>query len=235
MPEEPTVGTLRISEPGSTILGRDLCLKSGDILETINGRIFRGTEADLEKRFREQKQGPMALGFRRGDKSFAVLAPSHRLGYWIETQAPADVAENVINPLVLRNWEILADQNQVYDLQPASPGLLALIAPPFWLLQMRLWIPGAALLAAAMVAVSVSPIMFTAVYLASGLHIWHAGPRYFRKDRKARGMAPLMVLAAPSEKAAHLALHKIHPSAIFAFSVQTENSESSETKANDQI
>ena len=228
MPEETAIGTLRLSEPGNTVLGRDLCLKSGDVLETVNGRAFTGNEINLENRFREANKGPLALGFRRGDASFTVLAASHRLGYWIETKVPANVTENTINPLVLRNWEILADQNEVYDIQPLSPGILALIAPPFWLLQMRLWIPGAALFAAAMVALSVSPIMFTAVYLASGLHIWHAGPRYFRKDRKARGMTPLLVVAAPSEKAAHAALRRVHPNAVFAFSPPAEKAEGSE-------
>jgi hypothetical protein len=208
---------LRLAGPHSTPVGRLLCLEEGDLLCAVNGQPFDGDEKALAERMAAGGGKPQALTFRRAGNLFTVLSPTARLGVWEPVLAPAETGLSKINPDVLTNWEILADGENAYDLQPTSPGILALIAPPVWLLQMRLWVPAAALTAAGMVALAVSPLMLLAVYIAGGLHIWHAGPRYFRKDRVARGMSPRVVLAAPSEKAAHAAFSRLEPAARFAF------------------
>ncbi len=212
---QPTL--LRLVGPQATPIGRSLCLQEGDLLCAINGLSFDGDERALFDRFAAAGGKALALTFRRGTALVTVLSPTARLGIWEPVSAAPEEGLARINPDVLTNWEILADREGLYDLQPLAPGLLALIAPPVWLLQMRLWVPASALIAAGMVALAVSPLMLAAVYIAAGLHIWHAGPRYFRKDRMARGMAPLAVLAAPSERAAHAALLRLEPSARFVF------------------
>lgn len=223
----PADSTIRLTDPVTAHRGRELFLKPGDTLVTINGKGFRGTERDLAARFKELAQGQLALGFRRNGVVFTVLSDSPALGVWEPAPVPKDVEEKPINPAILRNWEILASADKTYDLQPLSTGVLALVAAPLWLLQMRLWIPGAALFAAAMVSLAVSPVMFAAVYISSGLHIWYAGPRYFRKDRLHLGMKPQYVLAAPHERAAHAALLRLEPSARFAFAAQQMQTQTS--------
>jgi hypothetical protein len=218
MSHDPHSVTLRLAAPPATPLGRLLCLREGDRLCAINGQPFAGDEKALAAQIATAGGGrPVALTFRRGAALFTVLSPTARFGLWEEVPASPEEGMTRINPAVLGNWEILADRTGCYDLHPLSAGLLALIAPPVWFLQMRLWVPAAALVAAGMVAFAVAPLMLLAVYVAAGLHVWHAGPRYFRKDRMARGMTPLAVLAAPGERAAHAALLRLEPSARFVF------------------
>ena len=217
MSDAPTGNALRLMGPASTPHGKELCLHDEDILVAVNGARFEGTEKDLSAKVVQAKGRPLALTFARREHLVTVLSSSSRLGVWEHTVWSDDVVIGKMNPNVLSNWEILQATDGQYDLQCLTTGILALIAPPLWLLQMRLWIPGAALTAAGMVALAVSPFMFAAVYLAAGLHIWHAGPRYFRKDRKARGMFPVLVVAAPSEKAAHAIFVKFDKTARFVF------------------
>ena len=217
MPEETPPVVLRLLSPGTTPKGVSLCLKSGDLITALNGAPLHFEGAEIAAAITEAKGNPVALTVQRGGKGYNVLTDSARLGPWEPLAAVADAGTARINPDVLRNWEILRGPGGIYDIQPLSPSPLALLLPPLWLLQMRLWIPGAALIAAGMVAAAVSPLMFIAVYLTAGLHIWHTGTRYFRKDRLGRGMSPVMVLAAPSERAAHATYARFEPAGRFVF------------------
>lgn len=195
-----------------------LMLRPQDRLVAVNGTAFQGTEEDLVLRFTKAKGRALALTFARGDLAITVLSDTARLGTWSEAplSSPPHEGER-LNPDVLTNWEFLADRAGVYDLHPLRSSSLALIAPPIWLMQQRLWLPLSALIAAAMVAAAVSWLMFLAVYLMAGLHLWHSGAAYFRKDRLARGFTPRIVLAAPSERVAHQSYLRIEPAAQFLF------------------
>lgn len=212
-----TRNALRLHSPNSTIKGKELCLHDGDLLIAVDGSPWTGSDAELRAKFASQRGVDHALTFQRLSKSLTVLTATSNLGAWEQVQVVGASDGVRLNPAVLRNWEIFVSKNNEYDVQPLAPSVLALIAPAIWLLQMRLWLPGAALLAAAMVSAAVSPMMLIAVYLTAGLHVWYAGPRYFRRDRKARGLEPRLVLAAPSERAAHAALLKFFPNARFQF------------------
>ncbi len=209
--------SLRLSSTDSAPLGRQLRLRDGDLLLSVNGVPFQGGEKELASKIAEGRGNPVALTFQRGNHQIMVLSQTARLGQWEECPALAVDTVNRLNPDVLSNWEILVARDGRYDLHPLNNSILALIAAPVWLLQMRLWITGAALIAAAMVAAAVSPLMLLAVYLAGGLHFWHAGPKYVRKDRIARGLTPQIVLAAGSERAAHAAYLRLEPTARFLF------------------
>ena len=208
---------LRLLGPGSTQKGRDLRLRDGDILVAVNGIPFSGTEKELSAKFIDANGRALVLTFQRGQQTLSVLSTSSRIGAWEQISWPDQQVAGKLNPDILTNWEFFRSSDGIYDLQPLSPGILALIAPPIWLLQMRLWVPGAALIAAGMVALAVSPLMGLAVYLGAGLHVWHSGPNYFRKDREGRGLMADVVLASPSEKAAHTAYARLNPGLRFVF------------------
>lgn len=198
--------------------GAALCLRAGDLLLAVNGNAFTGSEDDLTLRVAQAKGGTVALTFDRGGQKITVLSQTAKLGDWEEVPVVGTPYDGVrINPDMLTNWEILRDGQGQFDLQPLRGSILALIAPPVWMLQMRLWVPGSALVAAAMVAAAVSPLMFLAVYLTAGLHLWYSGARYFRKDRIARGLMPFVVLAAPNERMALAAFQKLSPESRFIF------------------
>lgn len=216
-PETPAAMTLRLIGDAVSPKGHDLCLEAGDILVAVNGQAFLGDERALYTLFAGRGGHPLALSFWRVDQMITVLATSPRLGTWESCAPVATAGLTRLNPTVLTNWEIMRDQTGSYDLHPLTGSILALVAAPVWLIQMRLWLPGAALIAAIMVTAVVSPLMCVAAYLGAGVHMWHSGPRYFQKDRMARGLRTHMVLAAPSERAAHAAYRKHAPNAQFLF------------------
>lgn len=214
--ESPRPTMLRLTAPSSTTLGRALRLQDGDILHAINGVAYHGDEFELRHRISASKN-PVALGFLRGKQTFVVLSTTGRLGTWEAVPAVDMIEMARINPDFLVNWEVLRGADGTYDLHSLSGTLLALLAAPLWLLQMRLWIPAAAFLAGMMVSTVVSPLMAGSVYLAAGLHIWNGGHKYFRKDRQSRGLQPYIVIAAPSERAAHAIYKKLEPQSRFLF------------------
>ena len=216
--------TLRLVAPAATLLGRELRLQDGDILLAINGVAFHGDEFALRSRITASKN-PVALSFLRGKQTLVVLSSTARLGAWEATPAIEMTPMARINPDMLVNWEVMRSTDGAYDLHPMTGTLLALIAAPVWLLQMRLWIPAAAFMAGPMVAVAVSPLMAAAVYVAAGLHIWNGGHKYIRKDRQSRGLTPHVVIAAPSERAAHSAYKKLFPEARFLFGTTSAETE----------
>lgn len=212
----PPVTNLCLLAPNKT--GAALRLQPDDRLIGVNGVAFAGSAADLDDLFAKATTRALALTFRRRDQTVTLLAGTAHLGEWDQVAGDAAALDTGrINPDVLINWEVLGNSAGAFDLHPLRGSALALIAPPLWMLQMRLWVPGAALVAAAMVALAVSPLMFLAVYLTAGLHLWHCGPRYFRNDRTARGLTPRVILAAPSETAAHKAYLRLVPDARFVF------------------
>jgi len=233
MSDAKAASNLQLFDPGSTLLGRELRLQSGDILVAINGFPFHGDEFELRSRLAASKD-PVALSFLRDKNMIVVLSSTARLGTWQSIPAVEMTEMTRINPATLVNWEILRAVDGIYDIHSLSGSLLSLIAAPVWLLQMRLWIPAAAFVACAMVAAAVSPLMGVAVYMAAGLHIWNGGHKYFRKDRQSRGMKPHVVIAASSERAAHAIYKKLEPEARFLFDRSAPASQSdANTRATD--
>lgn len=217
----PTV--LELHRPEASVAGRELCLQAGDVLVAVNGQDFDGNRETLREMFRESKGRQLALTFLRGELQFTVLSATPVLGTWIDIDALPGLDDmRPLDPDVMSNWEVFRSRDGVYDVNIMRGSLLALFFPPLWLLQSRLWALFGAVVAAAMVAAAVSQFMLIAVYLTSGLHFWHMGTKYVRKDRMARGMHAYIVLASPSERALHAAYAKIHPEDQFLFGPTAE-------------
>lgn len=216
---EPVTSALRLRSGGIDPAGRALGLRAGDMLEAINGRPFRGSEAALRARFAERGEKPLALGFRRETEPFLVLATTSRLGRWEAVPCPlpegAEAAR--IDPEGLRNYQVMRAEAGVYDLYPAVPSVLAMIAPPLWLMQMRLWVQGATVVAALAAAMVVMPILAAVVWVAAGLWVRRTAVAFLRADRGARGLRFVGVIAARGEGEAHAAHMARHPGDRYLF------------------
>jgi hypothetical protein len=213
IPPPKAESTVRLRDTGAGAEGRRLGLKGGEVLLAINGRPFRGTDDMLARRFDARGGKPLALTFARGMDEFVVLAETHKLGRWeiIAAGPPPEEEGARIDPDVLRNFEVMRSEKGVYDLYPVVPPLTAVLAAPVWLLQMRLWVPGATLTAALAAAALVTPWLAAAVWLAAGLWVRRAAAYFVRADRRGRGLGWDGMIAARSEAEAHQTHMARHP------------------------
>lgn len=210
---------MRLRTGGIEAPAQALGLRAGDVLEAINGRPFRGDEAALRARFAERGGKPLALGFRRGTETFLVLAMTARLGRWEAVPCPLpEAAEGGrVDPEDLQNYQVMRSESGVYDLYPTVPSVLAMIAPPLWLLQMRLWAQGATVVAALAASAVVMPVLAAVVWVAAGLWVRRMAATFLRADRAARGLRFDGVIAARGEADAHSAHVGRHPGDRYLF------------------
>lgn len=236
IPPPKAESTVRLRDNGAGAEGRRLGLRGGEVLLSVNGRAFRGDDDVLNRRFDARGGKPLALTFARGTEEFTVLAETAKLGRWeIIAAGPLPEAEETsarIDPEALRNFEVLRSEKGVYDLYPAVPSLTAALAAPVWLLQMRIWAPGATLVAALAASALVSPWLAGLVWLAAGLWVRRAAAYFIRLDRKLRGLAWDGMIAARTEAEAHAKHLARHPADrnLFAPARPAEEADDSEAK-----
>lgn len=195
--------------PGALALG----LRSGDVLVALDGVPFTGGPRELAAQFLPTPRRH-ALTFDRRGLRRTVLCDTHRIGSWtrreVET-APVAAEDAALNPERLRNWVVFRGLDHEYDAQPVGRPLLALIAPPLWLSQMRLWNGLAVWACLLAMAVPAGWIAVLIVEILTGLYFWRCGPALFRSQRMARGMRPFAVLAARDEASLDIAVRAIEP------------------------
>lgn len=201
--------TLRLREGSITAEGRRLGLSGGEVLLSVNGVAFTGKETALTARLLMRRGKPLALTFAREGGNLLVLTRTTALGRWEQVPAlPATEGETArIDPDGLRNYEVMRGPEGQYDLYAVDVPLLAVIAPPLWLFQMRVWSPGATLLAGLVAAAIVTPWLSLVVWLSAALWIRSAALPLLRADRQARGLSLAGVVPARNETEAH-AIHQ---------------------------
>jgi|GEM_PF-1973811 len=218
--EAPGPTALRLRGGSLSAAGRRLGLRGGDVLIAINGIPFRGDEMAFDARFAGRGKVGLALTFQRESETFIVLAETAALGRWEAipfAPAPEGEEHKRIDPAGLRNFELMRSRDGLYDLHPTEASVMALIAPPLWLLQARLWVPGATVVAALVAAAVVSPLLSGVVWLASGLWVRRQAAHFLRMDRHGRGLGFAGVVAAPSEREAHIRHLARHPEDRYLF------------------
>lgn len=204
--EDPTATDAEKFTARLTALTREagkLGLELRDMLIAVNGVPFAHDKAELPYRLTHLVRGRTALTFRRDGEDFTVIATTPALGAWDPVDAPSDIERRRLSPNVMTNWEIYVHDDGHYDLQPLTPSLVALLAAPFWLAQMRLWVPMATVLSVVIITLPFGFWMTAAVYGVASVYVWRMSQELFRADRIARGFSPYRVIAAPSEKAVH--------------------------------
>lgn len=209
--------TIKLSGRRLTASGGALGLKPGDILVGVDSKPFTGSVARLNKKFKAAGGRPLALSFRRGKVDLTVLADHPNLGKWEAAPAISDWAPELSDPDQLINWEILRDADGRYDLHPLRVSELALMCPPLWLAQNRLWAICAAIVAVLVVAWVIWWPVMPVVYVLIGVTLRQTGHILYRLDRMQLGLVPYATVAAHNEAEAHAAYGKIAPSGQFYF------------------
>ncbi|MFP4571040.1 hypothetical protein [Rhodosalinus sp.] len=182
--------------------GAALGLRAGDQVVAIDGTPLTGGTAELTADLAPGR-GPRALGVRRGDATFPVLADTSDLGRWVAIPAPEGLQPRALDPDTLCNWELFRDARGRYDLQPLTPSLWALVATPLWLAHNRLWTPLAVHLSATVSALPVGVLPACAVYALGSVYVWRAARMLFRVARQSEGMQPFALVAASAAREAH--------------------------------
>ena len=210
-PDAPApAASLLLSDPNP--LGRRLGLQAGDRLVAINGGPVDPRPELLRARFTAGL--PAVLQIERNGQSWLILSDTGALGRWRRDSAPMmPDATNPIDPAHLRNWEILRAPDGRYDVQPVAAPILALIAPPLWLLQTRLWGPLALWAALVLVGLPAGWPAMAGLHAITAVYFWKTGPALWHADRVARGLLPDGVIAASRERAVHAHVQALHPGA----------------------
>lgn len=215
----PTASTLKLTRCGIDDPGRALGLHSGDVLLSVDGKPWTGSAQALRARVAQGKK-PVALSFLRGDAVLTVLADSGDLGRWESVPPPATQGPTLGNVEALCNWEVMAHPDGTHDLFPLRPSLLALLAPPLWMAQARLFPLLTTLFAALALALMGGMLLMAGVWIAAGLHLWRNGANHIRQDRQQAGYRSRGVVAARNETEARNAWSAISPGSRFRFDSQ---------------
>ena len=206
---------LRLARCGKNDPGRPLGLRTGDVLIAVAGQPWHGSPEALRARL--GKEGTLLVTFLRDDTVMSVLTDQADLGRW-ERIAPPSALPSLPQPDArLCNWQIMRRHDGEHDLFALRPQMLALLVPPLWLAQERLYTWLAALGSALALALPGGWLLMALVWVAAGLHLWRQGPAHMRAARLAAGYLPVAVLAGRSASEARAAWEALSPGARFRF------------------
>lgn len=208
--------TLKLARCGMDDPGRALGLRSGDILIGVAGQPWRGSPDALRARLKKAST-PLLLSFLRDDVILSMLANRADLGRWEPVAAPAGIASLPQPDARLCNWQIMQHHDGHHDLFALHQPLLAVIAPPLWLAQERLFTWLVALGSALALAAPAGAWLMAVVWIVAGVHLWRNGASYLRQARLADGYRPAGVVAARNVTEARAAWDRLVPGARFRF------------------
>lgn len=212
-PAAPQV--LRLARCGKDDPGRALGLRTGDVLIAVAGQPWHGGPEALRARFAPGEG--LLVSVLRGDTVLSVLADQADLGRWERVAPPATLPPVPQPDARLCNWQIMRRHDGEHDLFALRPQMLALLAPPLWLAQERLFTWLAALGSALALALPGGAWLMAVVWVAAALHLWRQGPSHMRAARLAAGYLPVAVVAARSAPEARAAWEALSPGARFRF------------------
>ena len=191
-------------------------LRGGDMLRAVDGQAWGGSARALTRHLARRGR-PVLLTFQRGQAVFSIQSSRADLGWWDTRPRPAQLPPLPGSAGRMQMWEIVAHPSGAHDLFCLHRPLLALVAPPLWLAQARLW-PGLALLGAAMaLCLPVGPALAALVWIAAGLHLWQSGPDHQRVALHLQGYGRRARIAAGSERDAIATWTALHPQARFRY------------------
>jgi len=191
-------------------------LLAGDLLIGLNGAPWRGSAIDLHKTVSAYGQQSLLTFLRKGGV-FSILTERADLGLWEMQPVQADLPDLPAPDKRLRSWDVMADRNGIHDLFPVDASLLALVAPPVWLAQSRLWSGLAVFVAVIVLSLPVGLALVLAVWLVAGLHLWRDGAQHQRVTLQMQGFVRRGILAATSESEAVALWCQLYPETRFCF------------------
>jgi len=207
---------LTLARCGAHDPGRALGLRTGDVLIGVEGQPWRGGPEALRARF-DAGSAPLLLTFQRGEAQLSLLADHADLGRWERIAAPEGSPAPALPGGAVCNWQIMRRHDGEHDLFALRPQALALVLPPLWLAQARMFTWLAALGAALALSLPGGVILMAVVWCAAGWHLWRHGALHIRQARLAEGYCPVGVLAARTEGEARAAWQALAPGSRFRF------------------
>jgi hypothetical protein len=196
--------------------GHALGLLAGDVLVSVDGAPWHGSAGVLQDRM-ARASGPTVLGFQRAGVGFSVLCSRADLGQWARIPANDSHMRLPDYSEGMRNWQIMADIRGAFDLFPVTPSIIALIAPPVWLAQGRLWAALGVFAALVALALPVGLPLLGPIWVAVGVHLWRDGAGHQRVALEVQGFYRAAILASRSEAEAIATWQSLQPKARFRF------------------
>ncbi len=174
---------LKLKEHGNSSRTRALRLKENDIVVAIDGVSYHDTIDNMVDLLSSGEEGDMwLLTIWRNGKFFEIFTRGP-LGGIFEFTRPEE--SQMITDLFqkremgqkdeYRIFEALRDVTRVVDVYDTSHSQVAVILPPVWLLQQKMWEPLLAILCVYLITFSVNIFLFILAAVLVGL--------YFRKGQ----------------------------------------------------
>ena len=174
---------LKLKEHGQSSRTRALRLKEDDILVAIDGVSYHDTIDNMVDLLSSGEEGDMwLLTIWRNGKFFEIFTRGP-LGGIFEFTRPEE--SQIIMELFqkremgqkdeYRIYEALRDVKRVVDIYDTTHSQVAVILPPVWLLQQKMWEPLLAILCVYLITFSVNIFLFILAAILVGL--------YFRKGQ----------------------------------------------------
>ena len=169
---------LKLKEHGQSSRTKALRLKEGDILVAIDGVSYHDTIDNMVDLLSSGEEGDMwLLTIWRNGKFFEIFTRGP-LGGIFEFTRPEE--SQMIMELFqkremgqkdeYRIYEALRDVKRVVDIYDTTHSQVAVILPPFWLLQQKMWEPLLAILCVYLITFSVNIFLFILAAILVGLY-----------------------------------------------------------------
>ena len=169
---------LKLKEHGQSSRTRALRLKEDDILVAIDGVSYHDTIDNMVDLLSSGEEGDMwLLTIWRNGKFFEIFTRGP-LGGIFEFTRPEE--SQMIMELFqkremgqkdeYRIYEALRDVKRVVDIYDTTHSQVAVILPPFWLLQQKMWEPLLAILCVYLITFSVNIFLFILAAILVGLY-----------------------------------------------------------------
>ena len=174
---------LRLKEHGQSSRTRALRLKENDIVVAIDGNSYHDSIDNMVDLLSSGEEGDMwLLTIWRNGKFFEVFARGP-LGGIFEFTRPEESQmimelfqkRDIGQKEEYRIFEALRDVKRVVDVYDTTHSQVAVILPPVWLLQQKMWEPLLAILCVYLLTFSVNIFLFILAAILVGL--------YFRKGQ----------------------------------------------------
>jgi len=218
-------GMLSLLSIGRHSLGRDLRLKSNDVIVAIDGERFSYDVDRFDAFMRSFNELPALLTIFRDGKFFEVfvegpLGCSYKyVDEATATQVNTAMAEHKIQPKhEYHQFEAMRNIRREIRLYDTSYSPLATIAPVFWLLYHRVWEPLGVVFVTYAICLFIQPALFLLVYFLISIYFHKAQTHLIRSHCLYSEFYFWMIFAAPSTKQAQIILRRFDPKCNFRFS-----------------
>ncbi len=217
---------VRLKEHGKSSRSRALRLRPNDTIVAIDGTEFNGDIQEFVDRLATEEAEEWLLTIYRG-KSFFEIVVRGPIGGTLEftsveeTEAIRKAFKNhkVYERQSYKIYEVLRDIHRRCDIIDTTHSSLAVLIPPVWLLQNRMWEPLIAILSVYIVTFNVNLPLFVLATILIGI--------YFRKGqvtlRRSYGLFQdrqvWAILAARDEKTAQEVCRVFDPKCKFDHSL----------------